>query len=334
MGDINEEFIERGAKVPEKKRFLTGRITHYMPWAGSAAACLAVVAVLSFSGVLRFNRSEDQVTPKSALPTAESGAEIAAAAAEEAVEEAVIEEEVVIDGSEAGSDYMPREYPGMTEASGQQPSAGNHRGGVASTESEVAAASDTTPEQEGLTLTEEILVDKAVDPDLNLRNITLAEARADTNFGRYIPESSPPGFAYEDGIRITESEVDTLQVSWSKGLDYLKWKVGSMRPELRNRTTGVAERENYDLSLYPIPMAESVPDELRQIVDHPIFLYDEMTLDTVYARSRYIDNDRGDTAGYRTDFGVLIGDNLIEITAKGLTPEEVWEMLQNVAKTE
>jgi hypothetical protein len=330
MGDIEEELIERGAKVPEKKGFSAGKIARYMPLAGSAAACLAVVAVLSFSGVLRFNRSGDQVMPQSPRLAAESGVEIAAAAAEDAA----IEAEAVTDGGVASGDDMPREHLGVTDASGQQSVVSNHRGGVASTESEVAAASDVSPKQEAITESVEILVDKATDPDQNMQSVTLAEARADIDFGRFIPESGPAGFAYEDGILITESEADMLQVSWSKGLNYLTWKVGMMRPQLRDRTTSVEDRKNYDLSLYPIPTAESVPDELRQIVDHPIFLYDEITLDTVYARSRYIDNDRGDTAGYRTDFGVLIGDNLIEITAKGLTPEEIWKMLQNVAETE
>jgi hypothetical protein len=510
MGEIDEELIERGAQIPEKKSFHTGRIIRYMPWAGSAAACLLIVTVLSLTGVLRFSGEADRAVPESALPAAESAAEsaaeIAAAAAEEAiedaalekaaVEEAVIEEGLITEGGAESGGNISGDRRDVADAQEQQSSTGYH-GGVSSEEAEADGTSDVTADEkevplyynsassqlglidskigdqlfwhqldstqlraifpnvldtqtvtatatyngdtprlmeisaqisslqwsaEGLgmhvhiakgepllcylfdsdtTHTDvngtivmagvwvhprsnettyfaswkmgdlgyygelsdyEVTVGEAGEifsrivnliisggaadwnaladpvaagipiPELLTRSVTLPEAQADSDFGSYIPESVPEGFVYESGLRLIDQDSDTLQVSWSKGLNYLSWKVGMMRPELRDRTTGVAERENYDLSLYPIPMAESVPEELRQIVDHPIFLYDEMTLDTVYARSRYIDNDQGDVAGYRIDFGVLLGDTLIEITAKGITPEKVWEMLQNVAE--
>jgi hypothetical protein len=502
MGEIDEELIERGAQVPEKKRFHTGRITRYIPWVGSAAACLVVFAVLSLTGVLRFNRSVDQAATKSTLPTAEDAAEIAAA--EEAVEEGTLEEAVIEEGllterGVASSDNITGDHQGINEASGQQSSTGNLYAGVEGTEAEAAAASEVTADEKEVPLfyneassqpglidgkigdqlfwhqldstqlraifpnvlekevvtataiykgdtsrlveisaqvsspgwsakglgmhvqiakgepllcyrfdTEttptdvngtivtagiwvhprsnettyfaswkmgelgyygelsdyEVTVGEAGEifsrivnliisggeanwnaladpaaagipiPELLTRHVTLPEAQAESDFGSYIPGSVPEGFVYESGLRLIDQNSDMLQVSWSKGLDYLTWKVSAMRPKLRDRTTSVEERENYDLSLYPIPMAESVPEELRQIVDHPIFLYDEMTLNTIYARSRYIDNDQGDVAGYRTDFGVLLGDTLIEITAKGITPEKIWEMLQSVAAIE
>ena len=49
--------------------------------------------------------------------------------------------------------------------------------------------------------------------------------------------------------------------------------------EDEGRLTSVADTENYDLSLYPIPRASSVPDDLREIVDNPIFSAGELTMD-------------------------------------------------------
>jgi hypothetical protein len=502
MGEIDEEFIERGVHVPEKKSFHTGRLTRYLPWAGSAAACLMVVAALSFSGVLRFGGAMDQAVPESARPMEEGVLD--EAAVEEAIRGGDVGEEAIdggfkTEGTMQEGANIASDRQGMVGTPNQQSQTENYHAGVAGEEAEAAAASDVTADEkevplyynaassqlgltdskigeqlfwhqldstqlcaifpnvldtetvtatatyngdtpklleisaqisspqwsaEGLGMHVQIakgeplrcylfdtyttptdvngiivtagvwvhprsnettyfatwkmgelgyygelsdyevtigeageifsqIVNRIISggaanwdvladpvaagiliPELLTRHVTLPEAQADSDFGSYIPTSVPDGFVYESGLRLIDQNSDMLQVSWSKGLNYLTWKVGMMRPELRDRTTGVEERENYDLSLYPIPMAESVPEELRQIVDHPIFLYDEMTLNTVYARSRYIDNDQGDVAGYRTDFGVLLGDTLIEITAKGTTPEKVWEMLQNVAEAD
>ncbi|NLD50762.1 MAG: hypothetical protein GX660_26780, partial [Clostridiaceae bacterium] len=86
---------------------------------------------------------------------------------------------------------------------------------------------------------------------------------------------------------------------------------------------------NYDLSLYPIPRADSVPDELREIVNNPVFLIDELTLDTVRARTYEI-SDSGDEPGARMRFGVLYGDILVELSIKGATPEAMFEILQKI----
>ena len=96
-----------------------------------------------------------------------------------------------------------------------------------------------------------------------------------------------------------------------------------------NRVTTAADTLNYDMSLYPIPLCESVPEELRQIVDHPIFSIDELTQDVVNRRAYYV-NDSGDTAGARMTFGVLYGEVLVEVTTKGVSPEWLYEQLSGL----
>ncbi|MDR0948394.1 MAG: hypothetical protein LBM69_02605 [Lachnospiraceae bacterium] len=169
-------------------------------------------------------------------------------------------------------------------------------------------------------------------PKLRDDGVTLSEAMADPDFGKYIPTSEPSGFDYESGRRFINQNTDDLSIHWTKNYNYLTWCVSAMNESLQTNVTSVSERENYDLSLYPIPTSQSVPDERREIVTNPIFQYDEMTLDTVYARARYIDDDAGDEPGYRINFNVLIDDALIQISAKGLAPEDIWAILQSIAQ--
>ncbi len=96
--------------------------------------------------------------------------------------------------------------------------------------------------------------------------MTLAEALNDPDFGAYVPDGSPEGFVFESGRRILNQRQDYLRITWSSGLKYVTWTVRRMEQDDAARIVDVAARETYDLSLYPIPRAESVPRELKEIV--------------------------------------------------------------------
>jgi hypothetical protein len=168
-------------------------------------------------------------------------------------------------------------------------------------------------------------------PELRNDSLSLAEARADADFGRYIPETLPKGFGFENANRFINQERNTLSVNWTKGMSYISWKVSLLKDNDKTRITHITDTKNYDLALYPIPRADSVPDELREIVDNPIFLIDELILDAVRARS-YEVSDSGDEQGHRMRFSVLYGDTLVELNVKGATPEAVFEILQQIKK--
>lgn len=57
------------------------------------------------------------------------------------------------------------------------------------------------------------------------------------------------------------------------------------------------------MALYPIPLCDLVPDELREVVDHPIFESEELTEELVWARAHEVE-DTGDTNVWRTSFSV------------------------------
>ncbi|MDE6639589.1 MAG: hypothetical protein K2K63_03610 [Acetatifactor sp.] len=163
----------------------------------------------------------------------------------------------------------------------------------------------------------------------NRETLTLQEGLETETLGAYLLAEAPRGFQLESLKRTPEGE--SLFSVWTKSgaYDEIDWKVSLYSEADANRVTAAADTRNYDLSLYPIPLCDSVPEELRQIVDHPIFSIDELTQDVVNRRAYYV-NDSGDTAGARMTFGVLYGEVLVEVTTKGVSPEWLYEQLSSL----
>ncbi|NLT39659.1 MAG: hypothetical protein GXX89_04260 [Clostridiales bacterium] len=121
-----------------------------------------------------------------------------------------------------------------------------------------------------------------------------------------------------------------VSVTWTKGYSELRWTVSDMTEADAERQTPAANTENYDLSLYPVPRAESVPDYRRETVNDPVFLSYELTQEVVNMRADY-SNEPGDE-GVRLRFGVHYSDNemLVEISSKGVSPEWIYEKLMEL----
>ena len=168
-------------------------------------------------------------------------------------------------------------------------------------------------------------------PELCEDRLNLNEALADVDFGAYLPAEVPAGFVFEDALRFINQKSNYLSALWIKGMGNIHWRVSPLEEEDKARITAVADTKNYVLSLYPIPRADSVPNELREIVNNPIFLIDELTLDTVRARTYEI-SDSGDEPGPRMRFSVLYGDVLVELSIKGASSEAIFDILQQIKK--
>lgn len=158
---------------------------------------------------------------------------------------------------------------------------------------------------------------------------TLSEARTEPDFGRYLPSELPAAFTESAIRRFRFAESNYLSALWSRGMDDLSWVITPYRSYDANRLTSVDELENYDLSMYPIPRADSVPDELREIVDDPIFDAEELTLEAVYRRA-YKVQDAGDTNGWRMRFSVRYGDVIVSVSSKGIEPEWLYDQLKDL----
>ncbi len=86
-----------------------------------------------------------------------------------------------------------------------------------------------------------------------------------------------------------------------------------------------ARPETYDLSLYPIPWCDSVPEEHRETVNDPTFRAEDMSLAVVEARGR-----EHDTGGMTYSFNVLHPDGtLVSYRCDGMTAQQVWEMVED-----
>lgn len=177
-----------------------------------------------------------------------------------------------------------------------------------------------------------IIVPEAIPEWMEQMFSTLSEAQAEPDFGQYMPSELPAGFRETTIRRFKFQNTNYLSGLWSKGLNDLGWVVSPYTEEDAHRLTSVNDKKNYDLSLYPIPRADSVPDELREIVDDPIFEADELTLETVYCRA-YKVNDAGDTDGWRMKFSVKYGDIIVSVSTKGVEPEWVYQQLILLTKS-
>ncbi len=175
-------------------------------------------------------------------------------------------------------------------------------------------------------------------PEWREDSLTLEEAYQDEEFGKWMPKEIPEGFGFEEARRVyyegthERTETNYLSVCWFKGMEEISWDVSYLTEEERTRITAVSDTANYDLSLYPIPMAESVPEELWEIVENPIFEIGDLTEEAVWARAYQIE-EQGDTDGYRMRFSVLYpGDVLVGISVKGVDPERVYQMLAQLGE--
>ncbi len=166
-------------------------------------------------------------------------------------------------------------------------------------------------------------------PEYFDRKITLDEALQDKLFGRYMLNNPPNGFSAESIRRYKDQNNDYLSGLWTRGYDELSWKITFFSDEDTKRITDIDKTENYDLSLYPIPRAQSVPEELREIVEDPIFLAEELTKEAVYARA-YKTGETGDSDGWRMKFCIKYEGMLISISSKGVGPEWLFEQITDI----
>ncbi len=189
-------------------------------------------------------------------------------------------------------------------------------------------------------LTEQIICSGKVDlkqitptriPDFRDEKITLEQAEEDADFGSYLPTKSPEGFQLEMCRRYQDQEQNYLWIMWTSGYSEITWKISYVKERDMERVAAPSETEKYDLSLYTIPYADSVPEEYRQVVDFPLFRVEDISEEILQKRAVQI-KDSGDTKGHRITVGILYeGGICVEINSKGIAPEVVLGMIPESA---
>ncbi len=180
------------------------------------------------------------------------------------------------------------------------------------------AGTHASPDLSKFQYGEYLLRDESLTPD---------EALADPDFGAYFPAEGPDGFELTDVRRYQFEEITNyLHGFWSCGYGYLDWLIQPMTEDAQGRVVTAAERERYDLSLYPVPWSDSVPQEHRETVSDPVFRIGELTMDLVKARVQ-----SGDEGMPRCFFSVLFdGGILVRVSAKGLSAEWIFNSLTRI----
>lgn len=163
-------------------------------------------------------------------------------------------------------------------------------------------------------------------PEMFDRKLSHEEALDLETYGSYFLSQTPIGFAQESIHHHKSQNEEYLSGLWTKGLDELYWEVSVLTEKDRARLTHAKETDRYDLSLYPIPRADSVPEELREVVDNPIFYAEELTPELVWAKAYKFD-EQSDSSGWRMSFSVLYGDVIIKVRSKGIDPDWIYEQL-------
>lgn len=165
-----------------------------------------------------------------------------------------------------------------------------------------------------------------VAPELKDEKLTLEGAYADSVFGSYIPKSIPAEYKFESSRRFINQEYNYLSILWCCGLNDISFRVGYATDYDKKNITAVEEVKNYDLSLYPIPRGESVPEELWEIVQSPVFKAEELSEEVI--AKRVTEHNEDGKAVKKINFSLIFdNDIVITVSTADLEPKEVYEML-------
>ena len=167
-------------------------------------------------------------------------------------------------------------------------------------------------------------------PEAGIRGLTYAEALADPDFGGCFPRELVEGFA----VREAHRGADSLFISFEQAVgnaDYRELVLSASRAEPGDgeRTVDIDAVESYDVHLYEIPWADSVPEKYMETFDHPLFRAEDLS-PQVLARRVYDHRELGDEH-VAADFSVLCKDGVtIRVMARNIDALALFDLLQSL----
>jgi len=182
-----------------------------------------------------------------------------------------------------------------------------------------------------------ILADPII-PELRNEQLTIDQAMQEPIFGAFLPANIPEDLVFISASRVLDTRVNFLLVHFNHNDPWqfshsISWMVATPTEHDLQNIVSVNDLQKFDVSLYPIPWMDSVPREYFNYFQSPVFLASEISLEAVQARTRLAGGDRtgGGTAEWQTDqFAVLFEDVIVQISANGLSAEQIWDMIQEV----
>lgn len=177
--------------------------------------------------------------------------------------------------------------------------------------------------EEGTPIQEALQDREVLQSGMGGADLTWEAARMDAVYGKYVDVQVPEGYSYTSGIRSDTG----LHVIWTKGMEEISVSCRQADESVSDWLVNAECPEEYDLSLYPIPWSDSVPEELYSKVIYATFVPEQLTPEIVAARTYQV-QEEGDVSGCRTQINILYSDNvLVEINSKGPSYEEIYALI-------
>lgn len=176
------------------------------------------------------------------------------------------------------------------------------------------------------------ILDNPTVPELRDDKLTENEAYAEADFGAYLPKV-PNSYLFNGATRFINQVSNYLFASWSQGYDDIRITISKLKEQDRDRIVSVQDKELYDMSLYPIPWADSMPRDTNEIIENPIFKIEDLTIDILKMRG-YIRGETNDPSGNSVNmrFSVLYDGILIEVSTEGVSSEYLFDELSKIPR--
>lgn len=329
LSGVDEELLAKAAGAEEeaarkeKAKIITFRGSKVRLAASLAAAAslfLVVGAVWSGAPMLNGKKSAETAlmdieswAGNTMADQADAVVTDAEAAVEEAVE-GVVEEEA----DDIGGNMTADEKKSTGEKEDQKQTQLNE------------SKENYTAEKDSLTREEGAITESVGSVPIDERvELSEAQARGVEGLGVYIPTKLPEGYSWESAkasVNAKTGEYESVFLCWTKGMDSIMITVSFA--DVDNMTmTDITKKETYDVSLYEIPYADTVPEEYWQSFHNPIFAAEDLSLELVQSRMKVV-ADAGDTDTPRGNFAIIYQEGiLLDFKGDG-TAEEIWEMLR------
>ena len=152
-----------------------------------------------------------------------------------------------------------------------------------------------------------------------------------TEAGSLFPAKILSGYVFEEASVYTGKNGEkNYSLTYTMGYDYLSIRLKRMDPRSEGRIVSVLDETAYDITRYEIPLADSVPELLRETIDNPIFLAEELTPRALSLRVFNRGTELGeDDARYSVNFSVLCGEWEVSYSIKGDDMNGLWEMVRS-----
>lgn len=155
-------------------------------------------------------------------------------------------------------------------------------------------------------------------------------------FGDYLPKKIIKGYKFDsatiaDFTGNEDKGRTTLLLNYTLNYNYIMIRVEKAVNVNLEQYVDVKDTKKYDIVNYPIPHAESIPDDLYYTMNYPIFKAEDITKDVIGLR-KVVYNELGEGSNtekttYR--FSIQCGDYIIEYYIKGSNTNAIFDMVKS-----